>query len=249
METSFALNAGFEFGKQATELDFSHFGSAGTSDGIMTEIARRPVLYDDSVKTADFDVALDFCEAVELKPGARAFAFVSGDFVFGDILEGFATLGTRIESVTIQTLSISAENVDSLVNLTMLCPDIRRIRMVLSTYFWAHEHHPGGIIPYCYAELEPRVPEFDVAFAMIHTKVASFETEDGVKVVIDGSANLRSSKSIEQVRVECDEGLYGFVEDFSDRLFSAYSVINSGRSRPDNTRGGQRKLWEMINHE
>lgn len=249
MKTDFRLDAAFGFEKMPADLDFSSFCDGGEDDGIVTEVARRPILYDSTVRAVDFDNALDFCDAVKLERGARSFAFVGGDFIFGDIFEGWAALGVRFKSLTIQTLSISAENVDSLVNLTMMCPEIERIRLVLSTYFWAHEHYPGGIVPYMYRELEDAVPEFDVAFAMVHTKVASFETVDGLRVVADGSANMRSSKSIEQVRVECDDGLYKFVEDFADKLFAAYSVINDGRVKPDNTRGGQRKLWEMITDE
>lgn len=246
MTLDFRLSNPLGFDVTPFDLDFSSFTDGGEDDGIVTEVARRPVIYDSSLNPVDFDNALDFCSAVELGPGQRSFAFVGGDFVFGDIFEAWASLGVKFRSLTIQTLSISAENVDSLANLVGLCPELERLRIVMSTYFWAHEHMPGKIIPYMYQELEPIVPEFDAAFAMVHTKVATFETVDGLHVVCDGSANLRSSKSIEQVRVECDDGLYKFAETFADKLFAAYSVINEGRRRPDNTRGGQRKLWEMI---
>lgn len=248
MQLDFRLDTAFFAGKTAKTLDFSSLVPGGTDDGIVTEIARRPIVYDNPLATVDYDNALDFCRAVELRPHLRHFAFVSGDFIFGDIFEAWAHLGVGFRSLTIQTLSISAENIDSLVNLATLSPTLRRVRIALSTYFWAHEHSPGGLVPYMYQELEPVVDEFDAAYAMLHTKVASFETTDGLRVVCDGSANLRSSKSFEQVRVECDDGLYGFVEEVADKLFDAYSVINDDKKRPDNTQGGQRRMWEMM-HE
>lgn len=247
MTPDFRLGALLDFANTSLDLDFSTFEEGGETDGIETEIERRPVLYT-APRVVDFENAMDFCRAVKLEPGARYFSFISGDFIFGDILEGFAEVGYDIRRLTIQTLSISADNVDSLVNLLNTCQQLETVRLVLSTYFFAHEGHPGGIVPYVYREVEPLVDEFDVAFAMIHTKVISFECADGLKVVIDGSANLRSSKSVEQIRVECDGELYDHVEGFADKLFAAYSVINRGRNRPDNTRGGARKLWEAI-HE
>lgn len=80
--------------------------------------------------------------------------------------------------------------------------------------------------------------DLDVAFASIHTKIVSVETLAGRHVVTDGSANLRSSRNVEQVRVECDDGLYAFVEGFADRVFAAYS---DGQPRPtiSKARAGQ----------
>ena len=61
---------------------------------------------------------------------------------------------------------------------------------------------------------------------------------------MDGSANLRSSRNIEQFRIECDEGLYRFVEDFTDKVFRAYSVVNKDRKRPKGVRSHE--MWDML---
>ena len=86
--------------------------------------------------------------------------------------------------------------------------------------------------------------DFDLAFASTHTMIISIETLGGNHVVMDGSANLRSSRNIEQFRIECDAGLYRFVEDFTDRVFRAYSVVNKDRKRPKGVRSHE--MWDML---
>lgn len=49
----------------------------------------------------------------------RADAFIAGSFIFGDFIEAFMTINHAITSkMTISTLSMSQENVDSLHNNT-----------------------------------------------------------------------------------------------------------------------------------
>ena len=54
----------------------------------------------------------------------------------------------------------------------------------------------------------------------------------------------RSSRNIEQFRVECDAGLFDFVEGFADRIFDAYSVVNRNVPNPKSVRGG--RLWSAV---
>lgn len=54
----------------------------------------------------------------------------------------------------------------------------------------------------------------------------------------------RSSRKIEQFRVECDADLFDFVEGFADRIFDAYSVVNRDAPRPKSVRGG--RLWTAV---
>ncbi len=148
--------------------------------------------------------------------------------------------------MTVQTLSMSEENVDSLRNVVdMMGGRLERLRIVLSVYFWGHEHRPGQLVPYLYERLDVPGLYLDVAFASIHTKILSMRAIGGNKLVMDGSANLRSSRNIEQLRVECDEGLYDYVEGFADRVFAAYSVLNSDQPYPKPVRGN--RLWGAIN--
>lgn len=237
----------FDFGG-ASDLDFSlsDVTHGGESDGLATTRYDRPRIYDNVLGEVAYEHACDFVDGLDLHDGYRAFAFVSGNFVFGDVLEAMVDqhkIAPR--SMTIQTLSMSEENIDSLANVVDLMDGrLERLRIILSVYFWGHEHHPGQLVPYLYERLDVPGLRFDVAFASIHTKIVSVETLAGNHLVMDGSANLRSSRNIEQLRVECDDALYDYVEGFADRVFAAYSVVNDGKPYPQPVRGN--RLWGAV---
>lgn len=237
-----------DFGGVAADLDFSlsDVKRGGESDGIETCRYDRPRVYDNVLGEVSYEHACDFVDGLDLCDGYRSFAFVSGNFVFGDVIEAMVErrkVAPRL--MTVQTLSMSEENIDSLRNVVdMMEGRLERLRIILSVYFWGHEHRPGQLVPYLYEQLDVDGLDFDVAFASIHTKILSMRTIGGNRLVMDGSANLRSSRNIEQVRVECDGGLYDYVECFADRVFAAYSTINRDEPYPRPVRGN--RLWGAI---
>ncbi|MCI6843818.1 MAG: hypothetical protein MR874_03540 [Coriobacteriaceae bacterium] len=245
--TDFSVPA-LDFGGVAADLDFSlsDVTRGGESDGLETCRYDRPRVYDNVLGEVSYEHACDFVDGLDLSEGARSFAFVSGNFVFGDALEAMVErrkVAPRL--MTVQTLSMSEENIDSLRNVVdMMDGRLERLRVILSVYFWGHEHRPGQLVPYLYEALDVPGLDLDVAFASIHTKIVSVETLAGHHLVMDGSANLRSSRNIEQLRVECDDGLYECVERFADRVFAAYSTINRDEPYPRPVRGN--RLWGAI---
>ena len=72
----------------------------------------------------------------------------------------------------------------------------------------------------------------------LESKICIFETECGQKIVIHGSANLRSSSNIEQFVIEESEMIYDFNFDYMSKIVEVYKTIN----KP--IRGG--KLWDVI---
>lgn len=243
----FALPS-FDFGGVGDDLDFSlsDVRRGGKSDGIETCRYDRPRIYDNVLDAVEYEHAQDFVDDLELSDGYRAFAFVSGNFVFGDVLEAMVDQRkVAPRSMTIQTLSMSEENIDSLANvIDMMGGRLERLRIILSVYFWGHEHRPGQLVPYLYETLDVDGLDFDVAFASIHTKIVTVETLAGHHLVMDGSANLRSLRNIEQLRIECDDGLYEYIERFADKVFAAYSVVNRDQPYPKPIRGN--RLWGAI---
>ena len=154
------------------------------------EVKPEYVLYDNAVKLAK-DLRLDF--------GARYDVFVSGSFIFGDFLEAFIMgYNAKCKKMTISTLSLNQNNVDSLYNL-LAGNYIDELNLIVSVYFWGNEIR--SLIPYMYRKLDFG-NKFQLSVASIHTKTAQFETLGGRKVVIHGSANLRSSGNIEQFTIE-----------------------------------------------
>jgi hypothetical protein len=117
---------------------------------------------------------------------------------------------------------------------------MEELNIVLSAYFYSHEiNSKTGLVPYLYEQLD-HDDMLQVAFASIHTKIVTIETVRGNKIVIYGSANLRSSRNIEQVSVEQDSALYDFCEEFVGRIIDAYKTID--KSKP--IRGNE--LWEVV---
>ncbi len=93
-------------------------------------------------------------------------------------------------------------------------------------------------MPMIYEALD-RKDRFQLAVAGIHTKTVQIETLGGRKIIIHGSANLRSSGNIEQITIEENEDLYDFYEGVFDNVLENYKTINKA------LRG--KKLWKVMN--
>ena len=172
------------------------------------------VLYDNAEKLA---------RELRITDNMRADVFIAGSFIFGDFIEAFMTTNHAITSkMTISTLSMSQENVDSLHNL-MEAGFIKRLNLIISVYFWAHERN--GLLPYIYEQLDMD-NRFQLSVAGIHTKTCHFDTLGGKKICIHGSANLRSSGSIEELIIEENPGLYDFFDEQMGKIVEKYKTIN-----------------------
>lgn len=150
------------------------------------EIDEWRVKYKNAKKFAD--------EIGDCPLGFRAYAIVSGDFVFGDFIEALiVNNGWECHELTISTLSMSMENIDSLHNL--IAGDyVDNLNIIISHYYFANERQI--LMPYMYDKLDMD-DRFQCAVASVHTKIAMIHTVCGKKIVIHGSANLRTSSNIE----------------------------------------------------
>lgn len=113
---------------------------------------------------------------------------------------------------------------------------------MLSDYWYAHERK--GLVPYLFQELDIDGMELRVGFAGVHCKTWTVETRNGHFLTIEGSANLRSSRNIEQVHISPDEGLYRFVTGFTEQVIGIYDVVNAEARRRKSVRGGE--LWQAV---
>ena len=189
-------------------------------------VSGMPVLY---------DRAIDLARALKVKNGERYNVIVSGNFVFGDFLHAYLTQHhIRAERMVITTLSLSSRNIDSLKRL-MEKGYIGTLDMVLSIYFYGHER--WQLIPHLYKSLDID-NRFQLAIAGIHTKIIFFETHEGQKIVIHGSANLRSSVNVEQFTIEENPGLYDFYKECFDPVMERYATIKKPILCND--------LWKII---
>lgn len=177
------------------------------------------VLYDNAIKLA---------KEIKLGKGDRYDCIVSGSFIFGDFIEAFMTHNNaKAVSMTITTLSLSQDNIDSLHTL-LTHGYIDRLNMIVSDYFYSHERH--ALIPYIYRELDI-ADRFQLAVAFVHTKTVHFETLGGKKIVIHGSANLRTSGNCEQFTIEENPELHDFYEERFNPILERFATINKTAPR------------------
>lgn len=163
--------------------------------------------------------------ARDIKPelGMRVFVFLDGTFVAGDFLEAwFVEHHIIAKEVTVSTLSLNPNNIDSLANL-MTCGYIESLNLIVSDYFYSHERN--SLVPYIREKLDVE-NRFQFAAAGTHCKLIMFETHKGAKVVIHGSANLRSSSNIEHMTIEENPDLYDFTMEVHRAILDKYKTIN-----------------------
>ena len=189
-------------------------------------IKEKHVLYSHAIRAANY---------IDIGEGKRSHMVTAGSFEFGDFIEAlFKERNIQSKRMTISTLSLSRNNVDSLGNL-LLDGWVDYLDLIVSDYFFAHERK--NLIPYMLHELDFE-DRFQLAVAGSHTKIVTFETYGGKKFVMHGSANLRSSACLEQTTIEENPGLYDFYLDFHDSILKEYSVINKPIRH--------KKLWQAV---
>lgn len=167
--------------------------------------------------------AQSLVEYMDFKEDKRYFIFIDGTFFFGDFIEAFIVKNNiHIKKMTISTLSLNQNNIDSLANL-IKGNFIDELNLIVSDYFFTHERH--NLIKYIYKTLDID-NKFQLSSAGTHCKICCFETINNRKFVIHGSANLRSSSNIEQIMFEENENLYNFVDEVQSNIIETYKTIN-----------------------
>ena len=211
-------------------------------DGIEGAVWRRPIA--PAPKVVAFEHAREMAREMVLDNEHETFAFVSGNFVFGDLLEALVEQRRlSVRSLGIHTLSLNRENIDGIRNVLEMQP-VERLDVILSNYWYAHELNTG-LVGYLFEELDLDHLELRVAFAGTHCKVVTVETLRGNVLTMHGSANLRSSGNIEQLHISPDRGLWEFCEGMNQRILDAYDVMNQDdRKRRKTVR--RAALWQAL---
>lgn len=231
------LDFGFDFGGSEADFDFGEeFADFDISFADEDEDRYiKPKLRCMKAETIKYENARKLAQEFKVEQNSRFDCFVSGKFIFGDYIEAlFALNKLHTKKMTISTLSMSQENIDSLANL-LHWGLVDELNIVISAYFFAHERN--RLIKYMYQELDID-NRFQLAVAGVHTKTCHFETKDGLKIVMHGSANLRSSANVEQFTIEENSQLFEFYDEFFDSIIEEYKTIK----KPIRTT----KLWDIV---
>jgi hypothetical protein len=184
-------------------------------------------------KNVEYKYAQDFAKEIKIEKDSRYYAFIDGSFIFGDFIEAYLVGNDIKAKVTLSTLSLSQENVDSFANL-LDKGYISELNIIVSDYFFAHERNL--LIRYMYEVLDID-NMFQLAVCRTHTKITLIEHEDK-KIVISGSANLRTSDNIEQIQIEENEELYNFNYNIHNNILNEYKTINKSIK--------SKKLWHQV---
>lgn len=218
------------------EFDSNMFDFLKSDDGIEARYTKPKLYASPNRSQIKYENAVKLAKDLRLKEGERADVLVSGSFIFGDFIEAYVVKhNIKIERMLISTLSMSQDNVDSLANL-LKGNYVDQLDLLISHYFYAHERH--ALIPYIFQELDID-NKFQLAVLGTHTKTCIFKTSGGKHIVIQGSANLRSSANLEQFTIEDNRELYEFHEEWQDKVIEKYKTINKAvRVKP---------LWKLIN--
>lgn len=205
------------------DLDFSDFSNIEIDAEVEfeTRYVKPPKTRQIPEHLLKYDKAVNLAKEIDLEVGG--FCIVDGSFIFGDFIEALIVeKNLHVQELTISTLSMSENNVDSLHNL-LAADYVDNLNLIISDYFFSHER--GNLIPYIYQELDIE-DKFQLGVACSHTKTVLIQTHCGMKIIIDGSANLRSSGCLEQFRIEQNEQIYDELKKYQDWILNTYSTIN-----------------------
>lgn len=160
--------------------------------------------------------------AFPAEDGDMLHAITCGDFVFCDFILRLIEREGTPRAMTATTLSLSLKNVEKLAALLTATPF--PFHLVLSHYF---KSTSGDILRAIEALMIP-IPTFRLTIGRSHAKVTLLDYPDRA-YVIESSANLRSSRNIEQITAKRCRDLHDFhltwIEEFavSEKSFQSSS--------------------------
>ena len=165
---------------------------------------------------------------------------VSGSFVFGDFIFYFLTKNhIQARKCVISTLGMNESNVDAL-EVLLRKNYIVNLELFVSVYFFSLKRH--DIVPYIYRILDADEfkGRFQLSVSHIHTKTFQIETNEGRKMIMQGSANLCSSANVEQFIFEENAEVYDFYNDLFEKFSNKFHTIDETKDR--------KKMWSLINN-
>lgn len=203
--------------------DLTMFGSEIDDDGFNTRYIKPPRHKGFAPKRVRYRFAQDLAKDAPCEAGMFMICLIDGSFIAGDFIEAYIKQhNLHVKKLSISTLSLSQENIDSLGNL-LFDGWADKLDLIVSDGFFAH--YRNDLVKYMYDELDVD-NRFQLATARVHTKVVLIDTHCGKKIVIRGSANLRSSACIETLEIEENSLIFDFFEAFHDGIIEKYQTIN-----------------------
>ncbi len=187
---------------------------------------------------------VQFREAAELlpylpaAPGEATHAVMTGRYdlmiLLSAVLESY---GVTCRHLRIATLSFNGRNVSEIAHLLRVEPPgpVERVTLLCSTFFQEHNRAEFADAARTVAGFPGR---WRLAAARSHAKVACVDLVDGRKLVLEGSANLRTNSNREQLTAVLDAELHDWHAAWIDEL------VNAHEHRPEPGAGGEEDAGE-----
>ena len=106
-------------------------------------IKEKFVKYSHAVRAANY---------IEIGDNTRSHMVTAGSFEFGDFIEALLKeRNAQVKHMSVSTLSMSQNNIDSFANL-LHDGWVDKLDLIVSDYFYAHERHQ--LVPYMLHELD-----------------------------------------------------------------------------------------------
>jgi hypothetical protein len=159
-------------------------------------------------------------------PGESLHGIMTGHY---DLMQLLVVILQRLKSpctvMRIATLSLSARNVQEMAAL-LDSKAVVKLDILASDFFRTHNTE---IFAELVKELQDRGQR--VAAGRSHCKVATIALKDGRRYTLEGSANLRTNKNLEQFALtQCPE-LHGFFDGWIAEMVGANEVHRSDDSQ------------------
>jgi len=181
-----------------------------------------------------------------LAASARAHVVVPGTFIYGDLAEAIAVhLDEKIACLWVMSLSLNMANIESLKNI-QAGDYVGDTHLMLSDYWYAHNRGHDGLVQAVYDELDNGRFQFSVV--RTHGKVTLMEMDGGASYVITGSANLRSTSTIENFVVENDAGLLDWYKTWLTDLESQFFTVNGGNGIHAQRCARKGDQWQILDN-
>lgn len=180
-----------------------------------------PAVFNQSVK---YSKAQKMAEEFIFEENKVSHMLLTGGFIFGDLLEALCVKNNwLVKEMTISTLSLSGENVGSLQNL-IKGGFIEKLDVIVSDYFYSHERN--GIIKVMREFLDID-NKFQLGVSRTHTKIYQLHVVEPEErfITFYGSANMRSSKNVEQMCCDTNKNVYLFYKEFHNEIINKQFTI------------------------
>lgn len=218
MEDFNEINNSFDF----KESDFSDFE---TNVKFESRYIKPPKPKKTNYNMLKFSNAKKLAKEINFQSLDRVYCRVNGKFIFGDFIEAFIIENNvLVEEMTIETLSLS---VDNIISLQILIEKgyLKKLHLIVSDYFFSHERN--NLIKFAYEKLDID-NKFQLSVCRTHCKICQFITSGGKKIVIHGSSNLRSSDNLEQFIIEDNSEMFDFNNTYHEKIEVKFKTINHG---------------------